>query len=94
MTTASQPSPGKTELILSNEQYPSIRETIHDIPQELLWKANFNSENSIDTYDNAIRSFLNFLQIESPEEELSMPMSIDIHSFKSAAIILILHSKQ
>jgi len=34
----------------------------------LLWKANFNSNNSIETYDKAIHSFLSFIGISSPEE--------------------------
>ncbi|MBU1342611.1 MAG: tyrosine-type recombinase/integrase [Proteobacteria bacterium] len=38
------------------------------MPEELLWKANFNSNNSIETYDKAIHSFLSFIGISSPEE--------------------------
>lgn len=38
------------------------------MPEELLWKATFNSDNSIETYDQAIRSFLLFIGVSSPEE--------------------------
>lgn len=43
-------------------------ESLRDVPEELLWKANFNSDNSVDTYDKAIKIFLDFLGISSPEE--------------------------
>jgi len=46
----------------------SVMQAILDAPEELLWKANFNSDNSVDTYDRAIRTFLDFLGISSPEE--------------------------
>ena len=43
-------------------------ESLRGVPEELLWKANFNSNNSVDTYDKAIKIFLDFLGISSPEE--------------------------
>jgi hypothetical protein len=46
----------------------SVMEALREAPEELLWKANFNSDNSVDTYDRAIRTFLDFLGISSPEE--------------------------
>lgn len=46
----------------------SVMEALREVPEELLWKANFNSDNSVDTYDRAIRTFLDFLGISSPEE--------------------------
>jgi site-specific recombinase XerD len=38
------------------------------VPEELLWRANFNSDQSIATYDDAIQQFMQFLQINTPEE--------------------------
>jgi len=46
----------------------STLEVLQKTPEELLWRANFNSDNSVETYDRAIRNFLNFLGISSPEE--------------------------
>lgn len=46
----------------------SIFQALKEIPEELLWKANFNSANSIETYDKAIHSFLSFIGISSPEK--------------------------
>lgn len=53
---------------LENQKEISVFEEILEIPEELLWRANFNSDNSIETYDTAIKSFLTFLGISSPEE--------------------------
>lgn len=39
-------------------------EAINEIPEELLWVANFNSKKSIETYGFAIRQFMNFLKID------------------------------
>ena len=40
-------------------------EAINEIPEELLWVANFNSKKSIETYGVAIRQFMNFLKIDN-----------------------------
>jgi len=43
----------------------SVMEALQNVPEELLWKANFNSDNSVYTYDKGIRIFLDFLGISS-----------------------------
>ncbi len=54
--------------IVRNQKVISVLEAIKKIPEEVLWKANFNSANSIETYGNAIHSFLIYLGVSSPEE--------------------------
>lgn len=53
---------------LKQEGAVSVLEALQETPEELLWKANFNSNNSVATYDRAIQAFLGFLGISSPEE--------------------------
>lgn len=57
---------------VSSEKDLSMVQALHELPEELLWRSNFNSNNSIDTYDHAIRSFLEFLKISSPDELRSL----------------------
>ncbi|WP_242637431.1 tyrosine-type recombinase/integrase [Desulfobacter hydrogenophilus] len=56
------------DLIVGSEKKVSVLNALKEIPEELLWKANFNSDNSIETYDKAIHSFLAFIGVSSPEE--------------------------
>ncbi|MBU1344506.1 MAG: tyrosine-type recombinase/integrase [Proteobacteria bacterium] len=56
------------DLISGSQKNVSVFKALQQIPEELLWKANFNSNNSIETYDKAIHSFLSFIGISSPEE--------------------------
>lgn len=56
------------EIMPGSQNDISVFKTLKEIPEELLWKANFNSDNSILTYDKAIHSFLSFIGISSPEE--------------------------
>ncbi len=56
------------DLISGSENKVSVFKALKEIPEELLWKANFNSDNSIETYDKAIRSFLSFIGVSSPDE--------------------------
>lgn len=56
------------DLIPSPENKNSLLKAIKEVPEELLWKANFNSDNSIETYDKAIHSFLSFIGVSAPEE--------------------------
>lgn len=51
----------------SDNTLPMV-EKLKEIPEELLWKANFNSMNSIETYSRAIQQFLKFLEISTPQE--------------------------
>ncbi len=53
----------KSQLVKSNPGQISKIEIINEVPEEILWKANFNSDNSILTYDKAIKGFLSFLGI-------------------------------
>lgn len=39
-----------------------------DVPEEILWRANFNSPRSVETYDHAIRQFSEFIGIYSSDE--------------------------
>lgn len=56
------------EIVSGSQHKISVFKALKEIPEELLWKANFNSNNSIETYDKAIHSFLSFIGISSPEE--------------------------
>nr|WP_319491042.1 tyrosine-type recombinase/integrase [uncultured Desulfobacter sp.] len=56
------------DLIARPENEKSLLKVLKEVPEELLWKANFNSDNSIETYDQAIRSFLSFIGVGAPEE--------------------------
>ena len=56
------------DIISKSQNKLSIFKTLKEVPEALLWKANFNSANSIETYDKAIHSFLSFIGISSPEE--------------------------
>lgn len=56
------------DLVPSSKNENSLLKTIKEVPEELLWKANFNSDNSIETYDKAIHSFLSFIGVGAPEE--------------------------
>ncbi|NDY71869.1 hypothetical protein DO021_07350 [Desulfobacter hydrogenophilus] len=56
------------DLIPSPKNKISLLKAIKEIPEELLWKANFNSDNSIETYDKAIHSFLSFIGVSAPEQ--------------------------
>jgi len=57
------------QIIMANQDNNvSVLTAIHEAPEELLWKANFNSDNSVATYDKAIRVFSGFLGISFPEE--------------------------
>ena len=38
---------------------------LSQIPEELLWRANFNSQATVSTYDDAIKDFVSFLNIRS-----------------------------
>lgn len=58
----------KHDLIPGSQNQVSVLKAIKEVPEELLWKANFNSDNSIETYDKAIHSFLSFIGVSSPEE--------------------------
>ena len=64
------PNETKTDQVVTINQNVarSALATLQETPEELLWRANFNSENSIETYDIAIRTFLEFLGVGSPEE--------------------------
>lgn len=50
------------------EKGVSVLEGMKSVPEELLWRANFNSDNSIRTYDKAIQNFLGFLGVTTPEQ--------------------------
>lgn len=41
---------------------------LNNVPEELIWKADFNANNSVATYDKAIRLFLEYLGASSPDE--------------------------
>lgn len=56
------------EIVSGSQNKVSVFKALKQIPEELLWKANFNSDNSIETYDKAIHSFLSFIGISSPQE--------------------------
>lgn len=56
------------EIISGSQNKISVFKALKEVPEELLWKANFNSDNSILTYDKAIHTFLSFIGISSPEE--------------------------
>ena len=55
------------DLIPGPQNKDTVLEAIKEVPEELLWKANFNSDNSIETYDKAIHSFLSFIGVNAPE---------------------------
>ncbi|WP_280985111.1 hypothetical protein [Desulfobacter postgatei] len=38
------------DLIPSPKNKDALLQAIKEVPEELLWKANFNSDNSIETY--------------------------------------------
>ena len=56
------------DLIPSPKNENSLLKAIKEVPEKLLWKANFNSDNSIETYDKAIYSFLSFIGVSAPEQ--------------------------
>lgn len=58
----------KMEIQTSNDKNLPKLETLKEIPEEMLWLANFNSDCSIQTYRLAVRQFMLFFGIETPEQ--------------------------
>ena len=48
---------------------------LHQIPEEILWQANFNSIHTKGTYNDAVKEFMTFLDIKSSEELRSVTHS-------------------
>ena len=55
-------------LIKKEQSLSRPLEILTQIPEELIWRGNFNSKRSVETYDDAIVQFMTFLGIETVDE--------------------------
>ncbi|MCP4021112.1 MAG: tyrosine-type recombinase/integrase [Desulfobacteraceae bacterium] len=58
----------KNKPVETSQKSPVVFEKLKEVPQEILWLANFNSENTRVTYEKALMQFMAFLGISTTDQ--------------------------